>query len=77
MIQQRMYGRGTGPIWLGGLGCRGYEVSLAECSSSAWGVHGCGGYSDNVGVSIHCDNCKCRHICLLFIVCCNDNEQGY
>jgi hypothetical protein len=30
-------GRGTGKVWLNGMGCTGTETSLESCSHSAWG----------------------------------------
>jgi len=53
------YGRGSGPMWLDDLYCKGDEVSLAECRHRGWGVHDCGFYYRDIGASVYCDNSKC------------------
>ena len=40
------FGQGTGPIYLGNVGCTGMESSLLSCSHSGIGVTYCGHYED-------------------------------
>ncbi|NWS89572.1 DMBT1 protein, partial [Toxostoma redivivum] len=35
------YGRGTGPIWLDDVTCRGDEPDLFRCDHRTWGDHNC------------------------------------
>uniref|UniRef100_A0A8C8SPT9 Soluble scavenger receptor cysteine-rich domain-containing protein SSC5D n=1 Tax=Pelusios castaneus TaxID=367368 RepID=A0A8C8SPT9_9SAUR len=35
------FGRGSGPIWLDDVACRGTEAALSECRSRPWGTNNC------------------------------------
>ena len=52
---RNLYEGGSGPIWLSGVYCTGYEGSIAECRHSNWNVHRCDIGQD---VSIVCGNSK-------------------
>uniref|UniRef100_A0A8C6ZVS9 Soluble scavenger receptor cysteine-rich domain-containing protein SSC5D n=1 Tax=Nothoprocta perdicaria TaxID=30464 RepID=A0A8C6ZVS9_NOTPE len=41
-----LFGQGSGPIWLDGVGCLGTEATLSECSAKPLGQHGCNHVED-------------------------------
>ncbi|XP_030053551.1 soluble scavenger receptor cysteine-rich domain-containing protein SSC5D isoform X2 [Microcaecilia unicolor] len=43
------YGQGTGPIWMDGVSCMGFEISLRMCNSQPWGEHNCQ-HAEDAGV---------------------------
>ena len=38
---QGHFGAGSGPIWMDGVGCRGTESALSDCTHRGWGQHSC------------------------------------
>ena len=44
------YGRGSGPIWLDNIYCRGTETSIVNCPRNGWGIHNCV-HGEDVSVS--------------------------
>jgi hypothetical protein len=38
--------QGTGPIWLGNVGCHGNEVDIQFCNLGGWNNHSCTHYND-------------------------------
>ena len=51
--QSARYGKGTGPIVLGGVSCRGSESSLFSCGHQRVGFHNCDHSKD---ASVRCGN---------------------
>ncbi|XP_073694584.1 scavenger receptor cysteine-rich type 1 protein M130 [Garra rufa] len=44
------FGKGTGPVWMDGIGCTGRESVLKNCAFSGWGVTTCT-HVDDAGVT--------------------------
>ena len=46
------YGRGTGKVWLYGMGCSGSESTLGSCSHNGWGsvASYCNNHYNDAGV---------------------------
>jgi len=44
------FGRGTGPIWLDRVSCRGTEYNLAKCTHPGYGVFYSCGHNEDAGV---------------------------
>ncbi len=40
------FGRGSGPIWMDDVYCRGSETTLKNCRSKGWAAHNCGHHQD-------------------------------
>ncbi|MED6271675.1 Neurotrypsin, partial [Characodon lateralis] len=47
---QSHFGKGSGRVWLDDVRCSGNELTLEQCSKSAWGEHNCL-HSEDAGVS--------------------------
>lgn len=46
------YGKGSGPIWLKNVACKGNEATIWECDKSKWSMsHNCGHEED---ASVEC-----------------------
>ncbi|XP_078725429.1 scavenger receptor cysteine-rich domain-containing protein DMBT1-like [Lampetra fluviatilis] len=52
-LREAHYGQGSGPIWLDGISCSGYESELSHCRHHGWGSHDCGHSEDSSVVCSH------------------------
>ncbi|KAM9593412.1 scavenger receptor cysteine-rich domain-containing protein SCART1-like [Morphnus guianensis] len=44
--QYGYFGRGSGPVWMDSVGCKGTESALSDCKHSGWGKQSCGHIGD-------------------------------
>ncbi|XP_054848842.1 deleted in malignant brain tumors 1 protein-like isoform X2 [Eublepharis macularius] len=49
------FGRGTGPIWLDDVKCKGTESTLSQCPAKPWGEHKC---NDGEDASVICSEAR-------------------
>ena len=57
VIKKKMFGQGTGPIWLDEIGCDGTENNLMECSRLPWAKHNCR-HSEDVAIACSASTSK-------------------
>ena len=59
-VAGRVFGQGTGPIWLDEVECTGQENSLDECSHDGWGIINNSDYCNNhdLAAGVICTNGK-------------------
>ncbi|XP_064596188.1 deleted in malignant brain tumors 1 protein-like isoform X3 [Liolophura sinensis] len=48
-VTSRVFGAGSGQIWLDDVVCVGWETDISQCSHNAWGVHNCQ-HNEDVGL---------------------------
>ena len=46
------YGKGSGPIWLSNVKCKGRESNIALCAHNGWGVHTCT-HQQDIGITCY------------------------
>ncbi|CAE8599506.1 unnamed protein product, partial [Polarella glacialis] len=60
---------GSGPIWMSGVGCKGSETGLGQCSHAGWDVHNCS-HTEDVAV-------LCSHTVDSPKMCCTSKSQVF
>ncbi|CAI9728058.1 deleted in malignant brain tumors 1 protein-like [Octopus vulgaris] len=57
IISNKLFGKGSGKIWLDEVNCDGSESSIEQCSSDPWGVHDC---AEDGEAAVNCTHISVR-----------------